>query len=658
MVMTKKQQEKIVTEALDRFDRAAEAEEENRRLALEDLKFVDEDDGQWTDDQRAKRKGRPCMTFDRTSAAVDQVVGDMLQNRPGIKVRPMEDGDDEVAEIYTGLIRGIEAQSNAKRAYKTGFKFAARCGYGVWRVRHDYACDDSFDQDLLIEPVPNPFAVLFDPDSTNPMRDDGRFCFVFDDMNKEAFEEAYPKAQSGQREDFQGTGNDREWFGKDYVRVAEYYRKVPVKRRLYLLSDGSTVDADEFDPIADEMEAEGITIKRERSVDSHKIEYYKLTGAEVLEEVEYTGKFFPVVPVWGKQIVVDGKFLYRGLVRKAKDSQRLFNYELNSHAEVVSMQGKAPYLATPNMIKGFEKNWQSINTSSDPVLPYNLDNGVGPRREMPPQASQGMLAMINLAADNIKSTTGIFDASMGARSNETSGRAIEARDRQGDTATFEYADELHESLQHTGRILVDLIPKIYDADRQIRILGEDDAEEVVKINRPTLDIQTGEVVTINDLSKGSYDVTITTGGSYSTKRQETAEQMGQIIAQNPEAGQMILDLYLKSLDLVGGDEAIKRVRKLLISKGIIEPNEEEQQEMAEKRNPEQEQQKAQIEQKMIQLGIKEKQVEIADKEASALQKQASAKETAAQAMLHVIEAQKARGDYVYNSQTGEFSEVR
>lgn len=653
----KAKDQEIIDEALERFDAWQEAEAENRLHALEDIRFVDEDDGQWTKEAKAKREGRPCMTFDRVSSAVNQIVGDMLQNRPSPKVRAAEDGDIDTADVYTGLIRAIENSSEGKRAHGTAFKFAVKGGYGVWRIRHDYCHDETFDQDIIIEPIYNPFSVLFDPYAKKITREDGRAAFVFEDMDKKDFEREYPNAST---QDTFELVYGKDWCTKDSIRICEYYRKVPKMSKIYRLSSGEVVRAEEFDDIIEEAAQQGIFIEAEREVETHDIEYYKLTANDILDRIEYKGRYIPLIPVYGKHTNVDGKFLYRGVVRKAKDAQRAFNYEVSNIIEHGSLQPKAPYMATPAMLLGHEKQWSKINTSNDPVLVFNPDPempGGKPFREPPPQSNAAAMNIAMMMADNIKSTTDIFDASLGARSNETSGKAIQARDRQGDTATFEFADELMEAVRYEGRILLDLIPKIYDTRRQLRIMGEDDQEEVMEVNKPILDYETGEPVIVNDLTRGRYDLHMDSGPSYSTKRVETAEQLSQIVAQNPQMSTVLGDVWVKALDLTDGDEVRKRLRKLGIKEGFIDPdpNDEEEQAMIQQRE-----QRMQLEQMAAGLEKETKQIENEKTRAEIQKTLADAEESKADAQKTMLEVQmQARGlkpgAIVYDPETGAVS---
>lgn len=615
MVATK--DDDIVKEALDRYKTAETADIDNRRRAVEDIRFVHNDDGQWTEEAKEKRKGRPCMTFDRTSGSLDQVLGDFLQNRPGIKLRGIDgEADQKLTDIYTGLIRNIESSSKSKAAYRSAFKFAVSGGYGVWRVTTDYESDTSFNQCISIKKVANPFTVKFDPSATETTKEDGNFCFVDEMMSTEEFKARHPNAEytAGDNETI-GTQHEG-WFLDGKVRVCEYWRKKPHKKTICLLSDGRVVDKEEVEKIIPELLELGVDVENEREVDSHIIEWFKITGKEILERGEWAGKYFPLIPVYGKSINIEGEEHYRGLVRKAKDPQRSYNMHRSQMIETLALQPKAPYLYTPKMIEGHETAWANINTSNAPGIPYNPDPsapGGRPTREPPPTFPAGYAQEGLTAQDDIKAATGIFDASLGARSNETSGRAIRARQLEGDTANFEFTANFEESLELQGMILVDLIPKIYDTKRVIRILGEDSAESYETINQVVLDLETGEPVKVNDLSQGKYDVAVDTGPSYSTRRVETSEQLTEVMKFNPSLGQMLSDLWIKSLDLVGGDEAIKRVRKLMITQGLVEPTEEEAQQMPQQEpNP--------MEEMAMRLELAQKQADVDNKNADTAKK--------------------------------------
>ena len=314
-------------------------------------------------------------------------------------------------------------------------------------------------------------------------------------------------------------------------------------------------------------------------------------------------------------------------MQKAKDAQRMYNYSRSVAVEVNALTPKQPYLATPAMIKGHEERWRNMMTSSDPVMFFNFDQGQKPFRESPAAGSPALVQDAQVASADIQSTTGIFEANLGQQGNETSGVAIRGRQYQGELTNYEYADQLSDALELAGKICIDLIPKIYDTERQIRILGEDETEEVISVNKPQQDMQTGDYILTNDLSVGHYDIKMATGPSFSTRKQETAEQLSQIIAQNPDMSSLVGDILLKNMDLVGGDEVISRLRSAGVKAGIIEPDAEEAMAL---------QQQMQAQQ---QIEAQAAQLEIAMKTAEVANEQAETRETESKALLNNVKAQ-------------------
>ena len=628
----------IITEALHRFETAADSWQETYDLALGDVAFIDEPEGQWDETSKNNRKNRPCLTFDKLSASVDRIVGSQFANMPSIKVRAAEEGDENIAEIFQGLLRQIDQRG--LKAFKTAYKFAVKGGWGCFLIDHDYIDDVSLNQDIIIREIKNPFSVLIDPVVQAQPIEEARYGFVFEDIERDEFERMYPEAKSeGSQSDFESTGNFDSWVSQDYVRVADYYRIVTEETRLVQLSDGRVVDYSQIELITDELNLNGITLGKERRVQMRKLERYKLTALEVLEEIECVGRYIPIVPVFGKTTNVDGTFFSRGIVQKAKDAQKMYNYARSVAVEVTALTPKQPYLVTPGMIKGHEERWRNMMTSSDPVMFFNFDQGQKPFREAPAQGSPALSQDAQLASADIQATTGIFEANLGQQGNETSGVAIRGRQFQGELTNYEYADQLSDSLELAGKICIDLIPKIYDTERQIRILGEDETEEVIAVNKPLQDMQTGEFILTNDLSVGHYDIKMATGPSFSTRKQETAEQLSQIIAQNPDMSQLVGDILFKNLDLVGGDEVISSLRSAGVKAGIIEPDEQEalalQQQM---------QQQQQIEAQAAQLELSMKQAEVMNEQSETRERESKAFLNSVKAQLQQLELAKAQQD--------------
>ena len=578
--------EEIQAEALKRFDDAQNRDERQRSLAIQDMLFVHAEDGQWDTDALSRRGDRPRYTVDRISGAIDQIEGDQRQDDVGIKVSPRDDASKKMAGIFTGLIRNIEQASQSQSAYDQAFDEGVTGGYGGWRILTNFDADDSFDQEISIEAISSAASSLyFDPNAVRYDRSDAQFAFVITRMSESAFKEAYPDAQPVNFEEpVAELGLRRgDWFRNKEVRVAEYWFKEPIKRKIGLLSDGRVIDMEEEQAVLDELADGGVTVVKERTVDSHRVRSVIMSGSELLTEVQdWAGKFIPLVPYFGKMNVVDGERFIRGVVRKAKDSQRIYNYGTSAIVEATALTPKDPYWITAVQAKGYQNDLKRFNVSNSPFMFYNVDPLAPgpPQRTGAPTLQSALLQQVSQAATDIHATTGLEPASMGNVPELKSGKAIEAQQKMGDRGAFVYRDNMSKSLVYTGQILVDLIPKIYDQDRVIQILGADGAEESIQINQKVIDLETGEEVVVNDLAQGKFTVTIKSGPSFSTQREETANQLIALTPAFAEAGipGLALDLIVKNLNLNNGDEIQQRIRKSMIERGIIEATDEERKE--------------------------------------------------------------------------------
>ena len=581
-------QREIVAEAQDRLDLAADAESGFRIKFTNDLKFVYEDDGQWEQQILNDRTDRPCYTFNRTEGAIDEVVGDQRQSRPQIKVRAAEGGDRELAETLNGLIRNILNVSDAETIQDHAFTYAVGGGYGVWRVVHKFNADDSFEQDILLEEIANPLTAYSDPAATDICKRDARFWVITERISKDDFEEMYPEIDLPT--DF-SADDDKfvEWYTEDEVRIAEYYRKVTKKKTLLKLSDGRVVLKEKVNKVLDELEAEGITVTKTREVEASVIEWYKLYGGGVLEgPIEYPWKYIPVVPVYGKRINIEGEYKIKGLTRNAKDPQRSYNYIRSVITEKVLLAPKFNYMMTAAMIKGYESWWNEAHSSARSYILANIDpkaiaaGGSGmPKVAEPNPVPVEMVTIAQMDAEDIKVATGKFDVQLGAPSAERSGVAIREKRIAGDIGSFVYIDNLAKAIKFTGEILVDMIPRIYDTERVIRVLGEDGAEDQITLNQVIIDEDTEEKVIVNDVSVGKYDVVVSVGPSYTSLRQEASDRLNAIGSAFPQLYEIAADVIIKNLDIPGSDEIEQRFRRVLIGKGIVEPTDEEKAEAQE-----------------------------------------------------------------------------
>ena len=629
----------ILKEIRDRYDEGWTADISNREAMESDLLFVA--GNQWPEDVRLEREtdGRPCITENHMPQFVRQVANDMRANPPAVKVIAGSGGAEKsVADILTGMVRDIEAKSKTQRPYVTAGASAARCGIGHWRILTDYTSPTSFEQEIKIEPIHNPFAVVWDPVAVTATREDANWCFVVDELSEDEFARQYPKANAISFDNKDSELWASGWLNatRKTVRIAEYWRKVSKKAVAVQMMDGTTLFEDEL------PQGYAPMIAQKRDSERTVVEVIKTNGHEILEKAqEFPCRYIPIIPVVGEEYSVGDQKVRHSVIRFAKDSQTIHNYWLSTQTEHLALQPKAPFVATAKQVAAYSDIWKTANTSNHSVLIFDVDKDAPnsrPMREQPPASSAAFSEQIARAGDGMKATTGIHEASLGQQGNEKSGVAIQARQREGDVGTFEFRDNLNASVEHTGRILVELIPKIYDTPRMVRILGEDGAEDFAEINKPTMGPD-GQQKIENNLKLGEYGVQVRSGPSYTTRRQEAAESMLQFVQTMPDAASIVMDLVAKNMDWPGADEFAERFKKMLPPQ-IAEEYEDETDDPEELQKREAKKQAAAQQQQMQQRGAD---AEIGEKEAKAAKAQADAQKSSAEAIQTQMETMMQSG---------------
>jgi hypothetical protein len=555
----------ILKDAKQRFQEGSDAQAENIRLALDDLRFARLGE-QWPDAVKKQREleGRPCLTINRLPAFIRQVVNDSRMNKPSIKVHPVDSGSDpETAEILQGLIKNIEVQSGADMAYDTALDFAVTGGIGYFRIDVDYAHDDTFEQDICIKRVEDPLAIVGDKDSTAGDSSDWKYAFVPKYLTKDDYAAKYGKRTQS---DWDAMGGGA-WMHDGMACVTEYWDRTEEPSKIVLLNDGQVWKQKDYLERKELFDALGFQVVKERETITNKVTQYVISGSEVLSTTEWKGRYIPIVPVYGEEIYIDGKRHWISLVRYAKDPQMMFNFWRTASTELVALAPKAPFIGPKGAFVTDGAKWASANTQSHSFIEY--DGNTPPQRQPFAGVPAGALQEALNASDDMKAIMGIHDASLGSRSNETSGRAILARQREGDVSTFHFIDNLSRSIRHAGRIIVDLIPHIYSAERVLRVIGDDESVEMVKVNQDPQKAQAEamesgkEIAKIYDLTVGKYDVTVATGPSFTTQREEAANSMVEFIRAYPPAAPIIGDLLAKNLDWPGADDMAKRMKAML-----------------------------------------------------------------------------------------------
>lgn len=607
MKMTEELYDKV-KEALDRYEEATSADADERALAIDDMVFAFSEDGQWDGIGKERRRNKPRYTINQIAAAINETVGNYRQNRIEIKARPAQDASKEEAQTYNGMIRAIISNSDAEIAKDVCFKSITTSGMGGVKVLNQYTDDNPFEQDVAIIPSYDALHTYwFDPMAKHPTAKDGRYCFEESTMSRSEFKSTYPDAELSTFPEAQYSKLQSSWGCDtgDTVRIADYYVKEPVTLTKVLLSDGSIILGDDYKDVKDELEEKGIEFVDAKDVETFKVMCYRMSGSEILEEPkEIPSRFLPLIRCLGYYEWSDSVLHYRGIVRASKDPQRVYNYATSANIEATALKPKDKVLGTNKMFLNHEQKWADLNNSNSNILTYTPDPQAPEQRPVPFAGSQATPELIQQAQQaqmDLQSTIGRRAPAQQESAQDRSGRAILALQRQDDSVTFELLDNLAQTWEQVATVVMDMVPSVYDQERQVAILNDDGEEEIITINEAIRDEETGKDVKINDTSK-RYRIKASVGPAFETKRTEAVNVLSTL-GQNPQFGALIPDLLAKSLDFPFSDELTKRFRKMLIAQGAVDMTEEEKEEQAKMmQTPEgQAQAKAQQEQMQLQM---------------------------------------------------------
>lgn len=606
--LSDEQQTEILRLAKERYKKAVEYDNHNRRAAIEVLEFQ-EGINQWdaAEVRRRTLHNRPFLKINVLPKYAKQVTGEMRKNKIRIRIHPADTkADTHIAKIREGIIHDIEYKSDAESIYDYVGDLLVKCGYGAWRVLTKHTEANPFIQEIYMDRIENPLSVFMDPTSKSQFYADAEYGFISDEIDRDTFKSLYGKdryASSG-FDSIPSTGTvNSYWWNDQMVVVAEYFFREKTKKTMALLSDGQIMELKKAEEYIREVTVNTAQsgpqvskyipeIMKEQEIEESHFKWVKMTGAEILDYKEWAGKYIPIILVTGEETNIRGKKYRKGLLNNAMDSQRMLNYWHTSAAETVALQPKAPWQATAKMIEGREKDYLRAHEDNLPVLLYVNDPdrpGDKPSRTPPAVGNPALFTEIGRAEQNIKDSIGMYNADVGDQGRELSGRAILARQAPGDTSTYIYPDSMAKAVAHCGKILNDLIPKIMDTERDARLRNIDDSESFVPINttvgkaveaihsdpakfsgidedklKAAASKQNGALTVFNDIRQGNYDVVVTTGPAYATQRMESAERMMQF-AQASAVGMSPLDKYyvIKNVDWFGSDEYAEAIRKTI-----------------------------------------------------------------------------------------------
>ena len=569
----------ILSEAKEAHKLGLDAEADNRASYVEDYRFARLDE-HWPASELAKRQrsGRPCLTIPRLPAFLNQVINDSRQNRPRIRTKPVDSfADPKTAQVIDGLILNIERASNAAVAYDTAIDCAVSGGFGYFRIDVEYSDSNGFDKELRINRIANPLQVIGDPYSQAADSSDWNSCFVTSLMTKDEFGKRYKGAEKSNWETHY-VGLEQAWMEGDEIMLAEWWRREEIEKTIYQMSDKRVLEEKVLLEQGQMLSDAGITVIGSRKTPGYKVQQYLMTGAEVLKKTDWQGCYIPIIPVYGEELNIEGKRVFRSLIARAKDAQRRLNYWVSAATEIVALAPKTPFIGHEKAFSLEPAKWNSVNTESHSYIAVPNGAEIPQRQPLDGGQALGAISQALAASDDIKASLGMFDAALGKQSNETSGKAIMARQRESDTSTFHFIDNLARSIQHAGRVIVDLIPAVHTPGSIVRVIGESGKVATAKIETqmpgapkpkygpldddlPEVDEQGQAIAHVFDFGVGRYDVTVETGPSYTTQRQESREILTELMRSAPMLGEIAGDLLIKNFDIPEAEEIAKRIKK-------------------------------------------------------------------------------------------------
>jgi Phage P22-like portal protein len=555
-------------EAVEFMRQVSAAESENRVQGLDDLKFRFGE--QWPAEMRQSRsipgQERPMFTINETDSYCRQVINSIRQQRPRGKAHPVNStADIKIAKVITGIGRHIEVHSHAENAYDLAAEFAVTMGWGYFRIRNDFIREDSNDQDIYVEQLENPFAVYFDHTSGLPDGSDAEKCLITTMMHKETFRKEYPGAnEQSFREGTAGDSRINDWMTKDEIRIAEYFTVEKEKQKLVTLSDKTVTWADMLPPPA-VLQAVGISVVHERDSRRRKVKWSKVTAFDTLEQKVLPGRWIPIIPVYGVNMIIDGKRKRMGMVRFARDPQLMVNFWQTSITEHLAMQPKAKWKMAAGQDSGYENEWAQSNNSARSILHYlqkDVDGNEAPPPEYvsPAPVPSGIVEAAMQASQNLQRVLGMFDPVNLKHTGPKSGEAIKQEMGQSEQSNYHFYDNLTDSINHGWRIFLDYIPIIYDTERVLRVIGDDGKPDLVTVNQKTTDEQGAQKV-LNDVTVGDYDVVMQTGPGFNTKRQESLGTFTAMLGTplGEKISEVGSDLIVRMVDADGAEALADRL---------------------------------------------------------------------------------------------------
>lgn len=639
--------------AIQQLQDFQEADRDMRDLMREQDAFVLEKDGQWEENiaKTMDAAKRPRYTFDQTTPAIEFIAGEIEDMDFAVNVKPIGDGADrDLADLREGMIRAIENMSDASDIYRNAGRRILRRGFDAWMVKNTHYDEMSFEQDLQVVKIPNAInRVWTDPTSTEEDNSDAKCTYVLHSMSPAKYKKYFPKGKAVSIDDTDYQNHDSDYEAEVIVIACKYYQK-EVKKRIVQMTNGAVYEVDDkFMMLADELAAQSITIARQKEAMTTKFCYRYMDGSGWLtEEKETPFKTNPIVTVYGNFELTGptSKRICSGITMKMMDYNRVLNYAKSREIEEGALAPRKKLVMTKKHAEGNVKQLQSMNTSSDPVLFVNPDPeaGFAPYETAGPQVNPHLNAVSNDMAMGLLVTAGVNNAMNGDFASRMSEDALRMQIDRGIATTRKWVNALARGIRRTGQLLNEAIPVVYDTKRMFNILNIDGTEEEVILNDEMYDQQTQQMVKLNNLAQGRYQVFCNAGQAYGNRLEAARDALVELAKVDPTFVQLAGDIMAKSIDAPYMDEIAKRKRAIMLQQGMIPfdqmTEEEQQQAMQAAQQPQQ----PSAEMVLAQAEMIKGQADIADAETDRYEAQIKAFEAETRRQKVMVDAQKAGAD--------------
>lgn len=592
---------KIHSESMRAFNMVQSSVRIERLQCLADRRFYSIAGAQWEGSLARQFENKPKFEVNKVQAAVFKVINEYRNNRIGVRFIPRDGSkDDKLTDACNGLYRADEQDSTADEAYDNAFEEGVAGGFGAWRLRavlEDEYSDNEY-QRIRMEPIFDADStVFFDRDAKRQDKSDAKHCWVLVPMTWDSYKETYNDDPTTWPKEIHLTEFD--WMiPNDTVYVAEYYKVEAVNEARYIYRSATGEEAsygkedfEDDEELVARLLATGWAEIRRDKIKCKKIHKYLMSGGKILDDQGYiAGNNIPIVPFFGKRWVVDNVERCQGVVRPAKDTQRLKNMQISKLAEISAKSAVEKPIFAPEQVTGFAVMWADDNIADNPYL---LANPITDAAGTPvaygatsytkvPNIPPAMAALLQVTDTDMKDLLGATESVDQMNANQ-SGVAVEMVQGRIDMNSFIYMSNMGKAVKRSAEIWLGMAKELFvEEGRKMKTMTDQKEVGQIEIMRPVIDPETAATVYENDLGNSQLEVYIEVGPSSSSRRNSVVRAVSGMmgLTQDPETLQVLSHVALMNMEGEGIEDMRKWSRSKLLNMGVVTPTEEEQQILA------------------------------------------------------------------------------